>query len=162
VIFWELVGSSIKELYAIDHHTPIFGSSSYLMDQGTSGEDYFSGQFGQHIIVGDDGRDHADYQINQSGFGVNVNLASGIVKIQNSSGEFVDKDILIEVESVGGTSFNDVYGGHGDDFMLGNQHSNELWGNDGNDKIDGDCGNDYLLDILTTQNNKELTAFASL
>jgi hypothetical protein len=44
------------------------------------------------------------------------------------------------------------------DLLLGNQHSNELRGNDGND----DRGNDYLLDILNTQNNKELTAFASL
>ena len=95
---------------------------------GDSGNDTLDGGLGDDTIDGGPGYDYANF--NTALGGVNVDLGLG----QSSGG--AGTDILISIEGVLGSRFNDS--------ITGNTLANYLAGREGNDIINGLIGNDIL------------------
>jgi Ca2+-binding RTX toxin-like protein len=113
--------------------------------QGEDGNDVISGGGGNDHLDGGAGTDTVDY----SGMtGVNLNLAQGRAVIGS------EVDTLVAIETVIGSSANDVLvgdtsdnnliGGLGDDRLDGSGGADVLSGGLGGDRIDGGTGNDAL------------------
>lgn len=117
---------------------------------GDAGNNTFFGQIGNDILrggAGDDrldggtgfGDDHADYSTATAG--VTVNLANGTA----SGGD--GNDVLVNIEGVSGSDFNDTLIGDGSQNTLNGGIGNDrLLGGDGNDILAGGAGNDILID----------------
>lgn len=125
---------------------------------GDIGDDILQGGEGADLLIGGEGLDMAQYA--DSTFGVSVNLAStetgskgGILVF----GGYAEGDELIEIESVQGSSHQDVlmgddnantlFGGAGDDFIFGGNSDDYINGGAGGDTIDGGVGLDTLTYI---------------
>jgi Ca2+-binding RTX toxin-like protein len=118
---------------------------------GGAGDDGFNGGEGADIIDGGDGNDLISY-----GYGrvddpaVYVNIATN-----ESYGGEAEGDIIRNIENVYGGSGDDVligeegrnvlYGGQGDDLLQGSGGHDLLIGGSGADIIEGGDGNDYLV-----------------
>lgn len=96
---------------------------------GGTGGDVLHGLGGADTIDGGAGSDVAAY--NASAVGVTVNLATNV----NSGGDAAG-DILLNIERIIGSGFNDT--------LTGNSGDNHLQSIGGNDTIDGGAGNDTL------------------
>ncbi|MGO4128895.1 hypothetical protein AB4Z01_31185 [Inquilinus sp. YAF38] len=97
---------------------------------GLAGDDTFTGGAGADTINGGDGTDSAFYT--QSNVAVNVNLGTGF-----ASGGHAQGDLLIDIENLGGSEFNDT--------LTGSAGKNILDGGLGNDTIRGGGGADDLI-----------------
>ncbi len=95
---------------------------------GSNFDDILIGGTGDDILDGGDGLDFVYYD-NSPG-PVNINLATGIV------GGADGNDILISIEKVFGSDF--------DDTLIGSDNNDFLFGRSGNDFIDGGLGDDIL------------------
>jgi Ca2+-binding RTX toxin-like protein len=95
---------------------------------GGKGNDNLTGGLGDDSIDGGDSSDSAAYYDATSG--VTVNLAVGTATGGGGT------DVLVSIESVNGSNFNDL--------LTGNSLSNYLGGGAGNDTLDGAAGNDNL------------------
>lgn len=89
-----------------------------------------TGELGNDTLDGGAGNDTASYATATSG--VTVNLAK--VTLQNTIG--AGQDLLVNIEHLIGSSFNDM--------LMGNAVNNILNGNLGNDTLNGGSGNDIL------------------
>jgi serralysin len=122
----------------------LFGTFRAETMVGYGGDDRLYGSAGFDYILGGDGTgDIVDYAA--SGAAVLVNLTS-----YTFSGGDAEGDILQDIESVSGSSF--------DDTLTGNQFSNQLFGMAGNDTLEGMGGVDGLFggdgnDILIPGDN---------
>ena len=94
---------------------------------GLGGNDYIKGGGGADTINGGGGIDTASYA--DSGAGVNVSLGTG-----QGSGGTAAGDVLISIENLQGSAFNDS--------VVGNASNNIFEGLDGADTIDGGGGTD--------------------
>ncbi|MGH1378754.1 MAG: calcium-binding protein [Alphaproteobacteria bacterium] len=95
---------------------------------GDSGDDLLLGGAGNDIIDGGDGSDRVYY--GNSAAGVTVNLGLGVASDDGDGGS----DTLINVESVSGSSFDDVItGDNGDNIIDGNTGNDIMSGGDGDD-----------------------------
>ena len=103
---------------------------------GTALNDNFVGGAGADVIDGREGIDTVWYVNNTTA--VNINLQTGI----NQGGD-AQGDVLISVESLIGTNFNDT--------LTGNSLANGLEGGLGNDTIYGGDGNDVIYGSFYTQ-----------
>ncbi|UQS15262.1 calcium-binding protein [Pseudomonas sp. HS6] len=103
---------------------------------GTAISDNFVGGGGADVIDGREGIDTVWYL--NSTAAVNINLQTGV----NQGGD-AQGDVLINVESIIGTHFNDI--------LTGNALVNVLEGGLGNDTIYGGDGNDVIYGGLNTQ-----------
>ncbi|MGF1490171.1 MAG: hypothetical protein ACFBSE_24035, partial [Prochloraceae cyanobacterium] len=112
-----------------DDDTLIGGTGNDFLD-GSSGNDELIGGSGADTLIGEGENDLANYD--SSGAAVNVNLATGI----GISGD-AEGDILIGIENLEGSSFNDT--------LIGDSGDNELRGRDGADLIDGGSGSDTAI-----------------
>ena len=103
---------------------------------GTALNDNFIGGSGADVI---DGREAIDtvWYLN-SDAAVNINLQTGVHHGGDAQG-----DVLINVESIIGTNFNDT--------LTGDGLANGLEGGLGNDVIDGGDGNDVIYGSIYTQ-----------
>ncbi|WKV85251.1 hypothetical protein LJJ44_04085 [Pseudomonas sp. B24_DOA] len=103
---------------------------------GTALNDNFVGGSGADVI---DGREAIDtvWYLN-SNAAVNINLQTGVHQGGDAQG-----DVLINVESIIGTNFNDT--------LTGDGLANGLEGGLGNDVIDGGDGNDVIYGSIYTQ-----------
>ena len=120
------------------------GGNDFL--QGLSGDDFLRGGFGVDVLDGGAGNDtldggasfdFADYRTASAG--VTVNLDTGTAT--GGAGN----DVLINIEFVYGSSFNDtLYGGLGNDQLFGILGNDELYGGLGNDFLYGGDGNGEL------------------
>ena len=99
------------------------------IDGGADG-DVISGGNGADTIDGGDGVDFAVYL--SSAAAVTIDLAAG-----TGAGGAAQGDVLISIENVIGSLFDDV--------LIGDAGANKLQGDAGNDIIDGGAGNDTLL-----------------
>lgn len=97
---------------------------------GLGGDDTLLGSAANDTLDGGTGTDWADYTATSSG-GVQVYLSLG--KAFGSAGS----DLLIDIENVAGSAF--------DDRLIGDAGDNTLAGSDGNDIIKGKGGNDTLI-----------------
>ena len=105
---------------------------------GGNGNDTLKGSGGADYLEGGAGIDTATYI--DSGAGVAVNLATGY-----NYGGTADGDVLVGVENVYGSAYNDYLVGDWRDNVLTGQSGNDvLKGGGGNDTLDGGEGNDIL------------------
>ncbi|WP_085640316.1 calcium-binding protein [Pseudomonas sp. B3(2017)] len=100
---------------------------------GSTVNDIFIGGAGADVIDGREGNDSAWYV--NSATAVNINLLTGV----NQGGD-AEGDVLINIESVIGSRFNDT--------LVGNAGDNGFEGGLGNDVINGGDGNDTLYGSL--------------
>jgi Ca2+-binding RTX toxin-like protein len=117
---------------------------------GGDGNDTLAGGAGADRIDGGAGIDTVDYSASSAG--VNVEIFSNIAE----SGGDAQGDLLISIENVTGSAFNDTLsafagnnlfdGGAGDDFINDTDVGNDtLLGGDGNDTLEGGRGADSLV-----------------
>ena len=97
---------------------------------GGNGNDMLTGGLGNDTLDGGAGTDTADYSIAASA--ITVNLISN--SVQNTGG--AGSDVLLGIENVIGSNFNDI--------LTGNDLANALTGGTGNDILSGGLGNDML------------------
>ena len=102
---------------------------------GSQFGDVFIGGAGADVIDGRDGQDSAMYITSASA--VNINLLTGV----NQGGD-AQGDVLLNIERVVGSHFNDT--------LTGDANVNYLEGGLGNDLIYGGDGNDYLYGGLVS------------
>ncbi|MCI5073593.1 MAG: hypothetical protein MRY80_01005 [Oricola sp.] len=108
------------------------------------------GEAGDDLIDGNGGWDTVDYNLEDGGAGVIVNLATG-----TATDTFGDTDTLQDIEAVNGTGQSDTLtgdaennylNGHGDnDTISGGDGDDEIIGGDGDDTIDGGNGRDKIF-----------------
>lgn len=111
------------------------------------GDDVLIGGAGADSLNGGNGFDTADYSA--SAVAVTVNLLTG-----TGSGGDAAGDLLVAVDNVAGSDFNDslvgdnfandLIGGVGDDTLKGNDGDDGLFGGLGKDRAEGGLGNDLL------------------
>ena len=97
---------------------------------GGAGNDTIAGGAGADVINGAANTDTVDYSA--SSFGVNVTVNGAV----NTGGDAAG-DVLVNVENLAGSAFNDV--------LKGNTGNNQLSGGAGNDSLVGNAGNDILF-----------------
>ncbi|MGF6226694.1 Ca2+-binding RTX toxin-like protein [Inquilinus ginsengisoli] len=97
---------------------------------GLAGDDTITGGAGADTINGGAGMDSAYYT--RSNAAVNVNLGTGF-----AAGGHAQGDLLIDIESAGGSEFNDT--------LIGSSVKNVLSGELGNDTLRGGGGADELI-----------------
>jgi Ca2+-binding RTX toxin-like protein len=128
-----------------DHLTGDAGANTI---NGGAGDDVLHGGGGADIIDGGAGNDFANYQ--GSAAGVTVDLLG-----HTASGGDAAGDVLTNIESLYGSSFDDhltgdngantIGGELGDDVLTGNGGNDILAGEAGNDTLDGGDGDDRLV-----------------
>ncbi|WP_280138438.1 calcium-binding protein, partial [Pseudovibrio denitrificans] len=96
---------------------------------GGEGNDYFWGDAGADLIDGGPGVDFARY--GASNVAVHINLSTG-----TASGGYAQGDVLLNIESLEGSNFDDV--------LIGDDRSNGLYALSGKDRLEGKGGNDTL------------------
>ena len=121
-----------------DNEGVFYGGSGHDTLIGGAANDSFYGDAGRDIIFGYLGRDIVSYATSQSG--IFINLTTG-----RSEGGFAEGDVVLGIEDIIGTDF--------DDELRGNQAENRLVGGKGNDRLSGAGGADQLeggegVDIL--------------
>ncbi|MGK9234864.1 S8 family serine peptidase [Inquilinus limosus] len=96
---------------------------------GDNGNDVLRGGAGADTLHGGAGIDLASYF--DSAAGVSVNLATGAARGGDAQG-----DLLVSIENVSGSRFNDT--------LVGGDGANTLFGRDGDDVLNGGGGRDSL------------------
>jgi len=114
---------------------------------GLGGNDFLKGFGGADFLDGGDGIDSASYA--DSGVGVGVNLVTG-----RGHGGTAEGDILVNIEILYGSAFNDgligngaandLHGLAGDDVLKGGGSADHLAGDEGNDLLQGGSYGDFL------------------
>ncbi len=140
--------TNIENAVGSDFGDTLIGSAAANLLSGGAGDDTLLGGAGGDVLDGGAGSDTADYS--SSGFGVTVNLATGI----NGGGD-AQGDTLISIERIVGSAFADtltggaaddtLVGGAGDDILAGAAGNDRLEGGDGNDLLTGGAGGDLLI-----------------
>ena len=125
-----LVGGGFADtLSGGDGNDALIGGAGSDNLVGGAGDDILVGGAGADVLDGGTGPDTASYAT--SAAGVMVNLATG-----TGSGGDAAGDVLVNIERVGGSSFNDT--------LIGDGNANILLGGDGDDFLLGGAGADYL------------------
>jgi Ca2+-binding RTX toxin-like protein len=96
---------------------------------GLGGNDHIIGGAGADFIFGGSGMDTAYYNDSWEGVFIDLTASSG-------RGGTAEGDLLISIEAVYGSRFNDN--------LIGNEEDNYLWGDDGADYLYGLDGSDYF------------------
>ncbi len=106
---------------------------------GLGGNDVIDGGGGNDVIVGGAGTDEADYSLAPGE--IEADLGAGTVSGPGADGD----DLVVEVENVRGSDFDDVITGDGaDNFIQANAGKDTLKGLDGDDELKGGIGGDTL------------------
>lgn len=118
---------------------------------GGWGDDRLRGGEGADLLDGGEGTDTADYSAAGSGVSVQLGLLSALVGDGEEAG-----DLLLSIENLSGSRFNDslhgdqgdnrLIGGDGNDYLNGGGGTDRLYGGDGDDRLSGgtDSSHDYL------------------
>jgi Ca2+-binding RTX toxin-like protein len=148
-------GGIPDHIYGLDGNDRLYGLTGDDWLEGGAGNDYLDG--GGDFYLGDT----ASYAYTL-GYGIHASLVDGISWAINTT--VVDRDVLVHIENLSGSYYNDVLEGNdgynelsglfGDDVLYGNGGSDRLdggfgndwlFGGDGNDVLIGDLGNDYII-----------------
>lgn len=122
----DMRGSAFADVLAGDDNANrIEGGAGDDILEGRAGDDWLTGGAGADILSGGEGMDVASYA---GGSAVTVDLSTGFAS---------DGDILIGIEAVLGSSFDDV--------LVGSSDSDFLSGGDGDDRLGGGGGGDSLF-----------------
>ncbi|HEX2580694.1 MAG TPA: calcium-binding protein [Dongiaceae bacterium] len=110
---------------------------------GGAGDDLIDGGIGSDYIDGGTGADTLTYR--GSSFRISVNLATG------TASDGTGTDVVLNVENVDGSEFNDVIQGDGGaNFLYGWGGDDTIDGGDGDDVINGGLENDIFVGGLGT------------
>ncbi len=126
--------------------------------EGGEGNDTLVGGLGADVLNGGAGRDQANYWDCTSA--VRVDLAYLSTNTGDAAG-----DILISVEDVAGSAFDDVLAGEGSaNLMQGREGNDILAGRFGDDTLEGGTGNDTLTggigaDRLDGETGRDLASY---
>ncbi|WP_057462811.1 VCBS domain-containing protein, partial [Pseudovibrio sp. POLY-S9] len=121
---------SIENIMGSDAHADyLTGDESSNKIWGYGGDDQLYGGDGADYLNGGSGRDFARYV--DSNAAVHVNLATGVV-----DGGYATGDILVSIENVEGSKFDDV--------LIGDDAANNLYGLNGEDYLEAGGGADVL------------------
>lgn len=117
----------------------VFGRDGSDWLFGEDGDDFLYGGPGDDLMYGGDGQDMASYFFATKGVVVSLDK----IGQQNTGGD--GKDVLIEIESLGGSLFSDwLTGDEGSNRLEGYVGDDHLNGHEGNDALLGDLGDDHL------------------
>lgn len=117
----------------------IWGNDADNEIYGMAGNDILEGGGGADLIDGGDGWDYARYL--RSDEGVNINLQTGV----NTGGD-AQGDILVNIEAVVGSNFNDtIRGGAAHDYLKGELGDDIITGGAGRDLLYGGAGADTFV-----------------
>ena len=156
-----VIGSpSDREVFGTDRNEEFIGSdgndgiTGNDLDNtilGRSGIDAIDGQAGNDFIDGGGDADTVVYQFDVAG--VTVDLSAG-----SATDGFGGSDVLIDIENIIGSEFNDR--------LIGGDDANSLAGRDGDDTIAGRSGDDFVIgaagsDILSGGAGNDSFVFAS-
>lgn len=117
------------ELYGGAGNDNLYGGDGDDLIQGGDGKDHVYGGAGADTLNGGASNDYLHYDSDT--VGVTVNLATG----RGYGGE-AEGDII--------SGFENVYGGSGNDTLIGSSSVDILYGNGGNDRLEGGAKNDTL------------------
>ena len=130
------IGAGVDTLSGI---SAIYGSLFNDVLTGDGGDNVLLGGSGDDTIDGQGGSDAAVYFDSQVGVTVDLTIAG----MQNTGGDGVD--VLISVEDLYGSSFDDALTGNsGDNLLSGGPGDDTLRGGGGEDLLVGGAGNDVL------------------
>src|SRR5262245_17059216 len=106
--------------------------------KGGRGADTLKGGAGADFLDGGADIDTASYAFSTAGVGVNLSTGRGF-------GGEAEGDVLVNIENVVGSSFNDsLIGDAGRNELYGQDGDDVILANDGDDYVDGGAGNDLL------------------
>ena len=122
-----------NSLYGDAGHDVLVGGDEIDGLYGGADDDWLQGGEGADVLAGDAGIDMANYSDSSEG----VAIILGSVKVWGKGyGGSAEGDLLVEIENVTGSLY--------DDFLSGNDEENELRGAGGNDTLKGGGGADDL------------------
>ncbi|KAF5045827.1 RTX calcium-binding nonapeptide repeat [anaerobic digester metagenome] len=129
----------IENVIGSKHNDTIVGDDGANRLHGLDGDDVLSGGAGADSLHGGAGIDTADYSA--SGALVNIDLR----RTGAQSGGDAQDDVLVGIENVIGSKYNDtIVGSNGTDYLYGMEGNDHIWGAWGNDTLDGGAGEDML------------------
>jgi Ca2+-binding RTX toxin-like protein len=109
--------------------------SIHNLIEGRGGNDILAGLSGNDTLDGGTGTDTANYTLSTAAVNVDLTLATG--QTGGEAGNHSTGDVLISIENVTGSAFNDT--------LVGNGGNNVLSGLAGNDSVVGSGGDDTLI-----------------
>lgn len=118
----------------VNHLTGLGGDDTLY---GYGGDDVLEGGAGADRLEGGAGFDTASYERSDAGVTISLNDDPA-----TASGGHADGDILISIENLRGSQF--------DDMLTGDDNANVLEGRAGNDVFEGGAGNDIF--VMTIEN----------
>ncbi|MBW8727455.1 MAG: calcium-binding protein [Inquilinus limosus] len=129
---------SIENLLGSTSNDTLIGNAAANTLIGNSGDDRLRGGAGADRLDGSDGLDTASYS--DSTAAVTIDLAAGTAAGGTAAG-----DVLVSIESLAGSAFNDVLTGTADANTLSGAAGNDsLVGGAGADRLDGGAGIDSV------------------
>ncbi|WP_289043996.1 calcium-binding protein [uncultured Aliiroseovarius sp.] len=120
---------SIENIVGTNWNDALVGDDFANSLFGGGGDDVLDGGMSGNILDGGDGSDTVTYANFRDA--VVINLA------QSTTSGAALGDILISIENIEGTAF--------DDTIIGNDGENTIWGGIGNDRLSGGAGDDVLF-----------------
>ena len=156
---WVDLGSVLtsENFIATAHDDRVYGNDADNRLEGRAGDDVLLGNDGVDTLIGGEGTDELNGG-NGSDIASYAGSSSAVtVRLFNGTGIGGDAqgDVLISVENLVGSSFNDtligsfgtgnfLLGASGNDYLFGLSGNDSLYGGDGNDLLNGGAGADYL------------------
>jgi Ca2+-binding RTX toxin-like protein len=147
---WIEGGKGNDDLFGGDNNDFLWGDEGDDELYGEDDDDYLDGGAGADLLDGGDGRDIAAYYGSEEG--VHVSLSPFLLIGGGNSGGDAEGDILVNIEDLAGSRY--------DDELYGNDQANLLWGMEGNDVINGGGGGDEIdggdgIDTLSYEGSAE-------
>ena len=121
--------NDIENIRGSNHNDLLKGDEGSNHLSGHGGHDEFWSSDGNDIVDGGSGHDALFYESSPAAVTVNLEVGTG-------KGGQAEGDIILEIEEVTGSDYNDI--------LIGNDDRNRLNGGDGDDEIQGNGGNDLL------------------
>ncbi|OYU77754.1 MAG: hypothetical protein CFE32_04475, partial [Alphaproteobacteria bacterium PA3] len=144
----DLIGSQFNDVLAVDDSINVldgFGGDDVLL--GLGGDDLLFGGAGNDVIEGGKGADYIDGE-EGSDTASYARATSGIYLALGDGGNWTGeatRDILVNIENVIGTQFNDILSMDGSNNALtGGTGNDQLYGQGGDDLLSGGIGRDFL------------------
>jgi Ca2+-binding RTX toxin-like protein len=148
--------SSITNVYGGAFGDKITGNSINNILSGNGGNDSLRGVSGDDLLIGgsgndtyiiDAGADVGTKTIDETGGGIDsLDFRLSAVDIRLDLRGLTTQALSTNVflTDIGSQSIENVYGGSGNDFIMGNDSNNILIGGIGNDELSGGTGNDII------------------
>ncbi|MCT4657422.1 MAG: hypothetical protein N4A65_16635, partial [Cohaesibacter sp.] len=121
--------ANIENVTGSDHDDTLIGDASANVLKGGEGDDTLVGKGGADRLEGGEGSDTADYSSSASAITINLDTNTAF-------GGDATGDVLVDIESIVGSSSDDV--------LIGDAESNNFQGGAGNDRLSGLGGADKL------------------